>query len=93
MDYLVTLEKNETLVVIDRPYYSKVVELLEKTPNRTIANLFAFRTVFFGMTLLNGDLQKLYDQFDSLTNGRVEADSKLKECVKLTEKLYGEGIY
>lgn len=85
-----TLEKSDTIVVLDKNYLHQLATLLEKTPSKTIANYFGFQVVLFGIKLLNVDLHKRYDQYAMLASGQLKPDSKLVECVKRTDNKYGQ---
>lgn len=77
----------DELFIVDVPnYFLQLGPILEATPKRTIANYFAWRSVFFGSGLLNSVLHRRKLQFFATTIGLRKLDSRYNECVTLTTK-------
>lgn len=53
---LTHIDPNETIIVVDKNYLQRLGSLIASTPNRIIANYFAWRLVLFSSYLLNGEL-------------------------------------
>lgn len=82
----VDINGNEVLIVDVPDYFTKLGPILWATPKRTIANYFAWRSVFFGSGLLNEALQRRKLQFFETTIGLRKLDPRYNECVTLTTK-------
>lgn len=82
---LTRIDQNETVIVVDRNYLQRLGGLIESTPNRTLANYFAWRLVLFGSYLLNDVLDNQRRQHFNIPP--MTPATRLTECVKKTTKL------
>lgn len=82
----VYIDENELLIVDVPDYFAQLGPILLATPKRTIANYFAWRSVFFGSGLLNAALHSRKLQFYATTIGLRKLDPRYNECVTLTTK-------
>lgn len=80
------VNENEILIVDVPNYFSQLAPILNNTPKRTIANYFAWRSVFFTSGLLNENLHRRKLQFYATTIGLRKLDPRYNECVTLTTK-------
>lgn len=82
----VRVHENETLIIDVPNYFLQLGPILQATPKRTIANYFAWRSVFYGSGLLNAALHRRKLQFFATTIGLRKLDPRYNECVTLTTK-------
>lgn len=82
----VDINGNELLIVDVPDYFAQLGPILWATNKRTIANYFAWRSVFFSSGLLNSALQRRKLQFFETTIGLRKLDPRYNECVTLTTK-------
>lgn len=82
----VDVDGNELLIVDVPNYFAQLEPILQATPKRTIANYFAWRSVFFGSELLNAAMHSRKLQFFATTIGLRKLDPRYNECVTLTTK-------
>ncbi|XP_031626097.1 neprilysin-2-like [Contarinia nasturtii] len=80
----VRIDEDEVLIVDVPNYYMQLGPILQATPKRTIANYFAWRSVFFGSALLNSALHRRKLQFLATTIGLRKLDPRYNTCVTLT---------
>lgn len=82
----VQLDEDE-MVIVDVPnYFLQLGSILQATPKRTIANYFAWRSVFFSSDLLNSALHTRKLQFLATTIGLRKLDPRYNTCVTLTSQ-------
>lgn len=82
----VHVDEDEVLIVDVPNYFAQLGPILQATPKRTLANYFAWRSVFFGSDLLNSVLHRRKLQFFATTIGLRKLDTRYNECVTLTTK-------
>lgn len=81
----IAIDDDEVLFVPDVKYFHQLNKLIEKTPKRTVANYFAWRSVLFSSGLLNNALSARSQQYDAATSGRkLTSDARLTTCVRQT---------
>lgn len=81
----ITIDDNEVLFVPDVKYFHQLNKLIEKTPQRTVANYFAWRSVSFSAGLLSNTLFQRSQQYDAAVSGRrLTSDARLTACVQQT---------
>lgn len=78
------IDENEEVIVVDRNYLYRLSDLLESTPNRTIANYFGWRLVLFSSDFLNDDLHNRKRRFYGQT--QLTSNDRVNECLKKTMK-------
>lgn len=76
------IDENEVIIVVDKNYLHQLNGLLQSTPNRTIANYFAWRLVQFTSDFLNDDLHHRKRQY--FKESELTPEIRLTECVKKT---------
>lgn len=76
------IDEHEVVIVIDKNYLHQLNGLLQSTPNRTIANYFAWRLVQFTSDFLNDDLHQRKRQY--FKESELTPEIRLTECVKKT---------
>lgn len=74
------IDENEVIIVVDKNYLHQLNGLLQSTPNRTIANYFAWRLVQFTSDFLNDDLHQRKRQY--FKESELTPEIRLIECVK-----------
>lgn len=84
MNNAVTIDDDEVIFVPDVNYFHQLNNLIERTPKRTVANYFAWRSVLFSGSLLNNRLFARSMQYDAATTGKFIVDSRLTACVRQT---------
>lgn len=75
---------NETIIINSIPYFNRVGALLEKTPNRTIANYLFWRVTEYSAYYLNSEIRKRQLLYNTVTIGKKELSARWKECISLT---------
>lgn len=74
------LDENESVIVVDTNYLHQLNDLLKVTPNRTIANYFAFRLVLISSGLLS---DVLHNRKRQLFNApKLTKEIRLADCIK-----------
>lgn len=81
------VDENEIVVIWDKNYLRNLEAVLQLTSARTIANYFAWRSVFFSSSLVNDVLRQRYQKFVAATMGRQKSLPRITECVKRTMAL------
>lgn len=84
----VTVDENDVIIVPDVNYLRQLNALLQKIPNRTVANYLAWRSVLFSGDLLDDSLHQRFDQYNADITGVRKSIPRLTECVKQTMNLY-----
>ena len=80
-----TIDQDEAVIVVDKNYLQRLGSLMASTPNRTIANYFAWRLVFFGSYLINDVLDnKRREHFEIPPSTSA---NRITQCVKKTMQL------
>lgn len=84
LNNVLKVDENEIVIVLDKNYIQQLETLLQSTPKRTIANYFAWRSVYFASGLLNDVLHDRRQQYLATSTGMLKSDPREKECVKRT---------
>lgn len=87
LNYSVSVDENELVLVPDQNYLFQLDAVLRTTPKRTIANYFSWRLVLYASDLLNDVLHQRYQQYVAATTGMQESEPRLTECVERTISL------
>lgn len=80
----ITVTDNETIVFNSLSYFDDFAEILEKTPNRTIANYLLWRITEYSAYYLNAEIRKRQLAYNTVTIGKKEHSARWKECISLT---------
>lgn len=78
------VDENEIVIIFDKKYLTQLNNVLQLTKKRTIANYFAWRTVYNNARLMNGVLRQRRQEFLTKISGNVKSEPRETECVKLT---------
>lgn len=79
---ILNFDQSEEVIVIDTNYLNRLNGLLESTSNRTIANYFAWRLVYFSSELMNDVLHNRQRQF--FGQNHITPKTRLNKCIKKT---------
>lgn len=84
----ISVGKDELVIVQDLEYFKQVSKLLEKTPNRTIANYLGWMTVMSLGSYTTKKFREVVFQFNKVVSG-VEKEAELwRTCVsRLSDSL------
>lgn len=79
-----TVTENETVIFNSLSFFEKLGDLLENTPNRTIANYLSWRIADYAAYYLNNDVRKRQLDYNGVSVGKKEFSARWKECISLT---------
>lgn len=77
----VTVDANETVIVLAPSYFDKLAKLLEATPSRTIANYLMWRITDAASDFLSDNIRQIGLKFSTVATGKKEFPARWKECV------------
>ncbi|XP_053379464.1 neprilysin-1-like isoform X2 [Mercenaria mercenaria] len=100
-DTPVTIDDNEPVVLWMKPYYDQLFPLLEKTPNRTIANYIVWRLITKQFITLEEQFSLMKLQFRKNTEGVKQLKPRGLRCSESTNhyldhatgRMYAEKIF
>lgn len=81
-----TVNENETIIVLAPPFFQKLGDLLNTTTTRTIANYLMWRLTDSVSDYLNDDLRKLELNFTTVATGKKENPPRWKECMSVVNQ-------
>lgn len=84
LKYAVTIDENDIIFVPDVNYLRQLKNLIEMTPQRTVANYFGWRSVLFSSSLLSSTLFHRSQPYLAAISGKQKPDAVLTACVRLT---------
>lgn len=80
----VSVNESEIITVSVPSFFAKLADLLEQTPNRTIANYLIWRVTVYSTYFMSSKLRKRNLEYFTAISGKTEDDPRWKECVDLT---------
>ncbi|KAJ6635281.1 Neprilysin-2 [Pseudolycoriella hygida] len=80
----VSVDDSEIITVSVPSFFEKLADLLEETPNRTIANYLIWRITVYSTYFMSSQLRKRNLEYFTKISGKTEDEARWKECVDLT---------
>jgi len=77
------VEDDEIINLTVPSFFEELGKLLEKTPNRVIANYMMWRIHAFSIGFLSEEFRKRQLQYATALSGRQEQEARWKECVDI----------
>lgn len=82
------IDENEVIIVSVPTFFTKLGQLLEKTPKRVIANYMMWRITAFSSFFLTEELRKRQLIYSTVVSGKQEQEPRWKECIDITSGRY-----
>ncbi|KAL7729560.1 hypothetical protein ACLKA6_007848 [Drosophila palustris] len=87
-----SVEEDEIINLTVPPFFEQLGKLLEKTPNRVIANYMMWRIHAFSIGFLSEEFRKRQLQYATALSGRQEQEARWKECVDISAGSLGISV-
>lgn len=79
-----SVNDSEIITVSVPTFFEQLANLLEETPNRTIANYLIWRVTVYSTYFMSSRLRKRNLEYFTAISGKTEEEPRWKECVDLT---------
>lgn len=86
------LTENERVIVDVPDYFPKLVDLLAKTPKRTLANYLMWRVSSASVGYLNEAARNLQLKYSAVLTGTTERKPRWEECTDLVSGSFGNAV-
>jgi predicted metalloendopeptidase len=88
----VKVAPNENVIVHSPKYIEKFLSLISTTPLRTQANYAMWRAAAASVTYMNEEVRKVHSEFSAAILGKVQRQSRQKECIAVVSSVLGNAI-
>ncbi|XP_014091152.2 neprilysin-2 isoform X1 [Bactrocera oleae] len=88
----IKVDENEPVNLSVPSFFEELGPLLERTPNRVIANYMMWRIHAFSIVFLSEQFRKRQLQYATALSGRQEQEARWKECVDIASGSYDEEV-
>lgn len=80
----IRIDANETIIVTVPTFFAQLTQLLDRTPNRTVANYLLWRAVEATVMYAPAVLRDLLHEFERAQSGQAEKTPRWQECIDTT---------
>ena len=80
----IVIDSSEKIILRNPQFFKDVLELINQTPPKTVANYMLWRVVKSRMSYLNHAAEDIKQQYDKAKTGKAEKKATWKRCVKST---------